>query len=382
MRRFPFLAQSSAAMLAAAVLAAAAFCALAPCRRGRLDVAELRRPVLQPFVFDPAHPYAAGQHRGIDVAGAAGSTVVAPAAGTVTFAGTVPGSGLSLTIATPQGDAVTLTHLGSLAVAQGAAVAEGDGVGTIGPSGDPEVGEPYVHLGVRIAADPQGYLDPLSLLPVRAPAQSQPVSVPAPAPVPTRPRAVPAPGAAATAPAPPPAAVVPPAPPAGAPIPTEAPVAAAPAPAAAPVSPGRSGPSAKRTAAGRLLSRRPTRKPRSGRQAAGGGAGPSAPARSGATPAVAATTPRALEPVARAWSCRARRAAALQLRSRWRAPPRHRPSLRRARRRWPPVGLRGTRPPGRRTRRRVPTGALRQCSCGGRLGHRSASAPAPGRARQ
>src|ERR671931_386280 len=24
-------------------------------------------PVLQPFVFDPAHPYAAGQHRGIDI---------------------------------------------------------------------------------------------------------------------------------------------------------------------------------------------------------------------------------------------------------------------------------------------------------------------------
>jgi murein DD-endopeptidase MepM/ murein hydrolase activator NlpD len=123
--------------------------------------------VLQPFSFDPAHPYAAGQHRGIDVAGAAGSTVAAPAAGTVTFAGSVPGSGKSLTIATAEGDAVTLTHLGSLTVAQGAVVAEGDGVGAIGPSGDPEVAEPYVHLGVRIAADPQGYLDPLSVLPAR-----------------------------------------------------------------------------------------------------------------------------------------------------------------------------------------------------------------------
>ena len=39
--------------------------------------------VLQAFSFDPAHPYAAGQHRGIDIAGSAGAAVVAPAGGTV-----------------------------------------------------------------------------------------------------------------------------------------------------------------------------------------------------------------------------------------------------------------------------------------------------------
>ena len=39
-------------------------------------------PVLQPFAYDEAHPYAAGQHRGIDIgADAAGEQVVAPAAG-------------------------------------------------------------------------------------------------------------------------------------------------------------------------------------------------------------------------------------------------------------------------------------------------------------
>ena len=58
-------------------------------------------PVLQPFLFDPAHPYAAGQHRGIDVGAAPAPSSRAPAAGTVTFAGTVPASGTSLTIATP-----------------------------------------------------------------------------------------------------------------------------------------------------------------------------------------------------------------------------------------------------------------------------------------
>ncbi len=121
--------------------------------------------VLQPFVFDPSHPYGGGQHRGIDVGGDAGATVAAPAAGTVTFAGSVPSSGKSVTIATADGYDVTLTHLGSITVVKDAAVAEGDSVGTVGPSGDPEVSVPYVHLGVRLDAQAQGYVDPQSLLP-------------------------------------------------------------------------------------------------------------------------------------------------------------------------------------------------------------------------
>ena len=164
--------------------------------------------VLQPFLFDPAHPYAAGQHRGLDVGGDAGAAVLAPAAGSVTFAGTVPSSGKSVTITTGDGYAVTLTHLGSITVARGAAVAEGAVVGTIGPSGDPEVTQPYVHFGIRIAAQSQGYLDPLTFVPVRVPAPAAllppvavepplaplPVSEPAPAPL-----ADPAPGAAPAA---------------------------------------------------------------------------------------------------------------------------------------------------------------------------------------
>ena len=123
-------------------------------------------PVVQPFAYDPAHPYASGQHRGIDIgADATGESVVAPEAGTVSFAGTVPTSGTSVTIETADGYSVTLTHLGSIVVTKGASVAEGDEVGTIGPSGIPETDGPYVHLGVRITADPNGYIDPLSLLP-------------------------------------------------------------------------------------------------------------------------------------------------------------------------------------------------------------------------
>lgn len=122
--------------------------------------------MLQPFAYDAAHPYAAGQHRGIDIgADATGEIVRAPADGTVTFAGTVPTSGKSVTIETADGYSVTLTHLGSIVVTEGAEVAEGDRVGTIGPSGTAETDGPYVHLGIRITSDPNGYVDPLSLLP-------------------------------------------------------------------------------------------------------------------------------------------------------------------------------------------------------------------------
>jgi hypothetical protein len=137
-------------------------------------------PVLEPFAYDEAHPYAAGQHRGIDIgAEAAGETVVAPVAGTVSYAGAVATNGKSVTIETADGYSVTLTHLGSIAVAKGATVAEQDAVGAVGPSGTPEVDGPYVHLGIRLTADPNGYVDPLGLLPPvsdSAPASSQPAT--------------------------------------------------------------------------------------------------------------------------------------------------------------------------------------------------------------
>jgi murein DD-endopeptidase MepM/ murein hydrolase activator NlpD len=80
--------------------------------------------VLAPFVVAPSD-YEAGQHRGIDVGGAAGEPALAPAAGTVRFAGTLPRHGRTLTIETTDGYTVTLLHLGSLSVASGADVSEG-----------------------------------------------------------------------------------------------------------------------------------------------------------------------------------------------------------------------------------------------------------------
>jgi Peptidase family M23 len=133
-------------------------------------------PVLRPFTLGD-DPYAGGQHRGIDVAGPAGAPVRSPTAGVVSFAGSVPGSGRSVTVRTSEGHSVTLVHLGTIAVARGALVPEGSAVGTIGPSGDAEHVEPYVHLGVRVTSDPHGYLDPLALLPAR---DTVPPPIPAP----------------------------------------------------------------------------------------------------------------------------------------------------------------------------------------------------------
>ena len=186
--------------------------------------------VLRPFTLG-ADAYAAGQHRGIDVAGADGSAVRAPASGTVSFAGSLPTYGRGVTILTSDGYAVTLVHLGSIGVAKGDSVAEGSSVGTMGSSGDAEHAVPTVHLGVRVASEAEGYVDPLDLLPPRsaAPVQPPPAPSPAPAPAPARP----ATAAPVVASPPPPAA---PASQAPAPAPiqaTPAPVHATPAPAPA-----------------------------------------------------------------------------------------------------------------------------------------------------
>ena len=123
--------------------------------------------VLAPFVVG-GDPYAGGQHRGIDVEGEKAGVVLAPASGVVAFAGSVGANGKVVTIETDDGYSVTLVHLGAFSVAKGDAVGEGAPVGTIGPSGTPEHDVPYIHLGVRVTSDSQGYVDPLTLLPPRA----------------------------------------------------------------------------------------------------------------------------------------------------------------------------------------------------------------------
>jgi hypothetical protein len=189
-------------------------------------------PVLRPFELGD-DPYAGGQHRGVDIAGEEGAPVRSPAAGVVSFAGTVPGGGRAVTVQTADGHSVTLVHLGSIAVDRDAVLPEGAPVGTIGPSGEREHPIPYVHLGIRVTSDATGYLDPLSFLPTReapSPALPAPPAEPAPAVPPSPAPEIPAPEA--PAPAPTPAPEVPaPAPVVPIPVPAPAPAPEVPAPA-------------------------------------------------------------------------------------------------------------------------------------------------------
>src|SRR6478672_1625620 len=157
----------------------------------------VKGPVLQKFTMGD-DPYAAGQHRGIDIGAPLGAAVSSAVSGKVSFAGTVPVSGKCVTVQTADGYSVTLTQLGSMSVQRGATVAEGDVLGTIGPSGVVEHDVPYVHLGVRHSEDPNGYVDPLLFLPL----QSEPVAVSSTPPTATPPAtppsaSVPAPAAVA-----------------------------------------------------------------------------------------------------------------------------------------------------------------------------------------
>jgi hypothetical protein len=123
-------------------------------------------PVLQSFSYH-GDPYGGGQHRGIDIAASPPSSIVAPYDGIVTFAGAVPRGGRTVTITTAEGLALTLLGLGSLLVAKGDSVLEGDPVATAAATATSELPQPHVHFGIRRVSDPAGYLDPRAFLPPR-----------------------------------------------------------------------------------------------------------------------------------------------------------------------------------------------------------------------
>jgi len=98
----------------------------------------------------PAGPYGPG-NRGIDLASPAGSPVVAPADGVVTFAGQVGGQ---LFVVVRHGDGVrtTMGNLASIAVEAGQSVVAGQHVGTT---------DGRIHFGARVGTV---YIDPNLLL--------------------------------------------------------------------------------------------------------------------------------------------------------------------------------------------------------------------------
>jgi len=109
--------------------------------------------------FDPPDdPYGAG-HRGIDIAAAVGTVVVAPDDGVVTFAGKVGGR-LFLTIDHGGGISSTCSWLTSALVHKNDHVTRGQPVATTG-WGHPELPVPQLHFGVRSNGS---YVDPMAFL--------------------------------------------------------------------------------------------------------------------------------------------------------------------------------------------------------------------------
>jgi len=134
-------------------------------------------------------PYASGQHRGIDIAAAVGTPVVAAAGGDVRFAGTAGSSGLTISIRTSDGYDTSYLHLSSLAVHAGARLSAGDRIGAVGMSGTRSATAPHLHFGVRDAGTDHSYHDPLAFMPAppAAPSPEPPAPAPAPAPEPAPP---------------------------------------------------------------------------------------------------------------------------------------------------------------------------------------------------
>lgn len=130
----------------------------------------IRGTVIGRFAFAPDRPYAAGQRRGIDVAGRAGATVRAVCTGRVSFVGALPSAGRGVTERCGSW-AVTYLGLSQAWVARGTRVGTGVALGSLGSTGE-------LRLGVRRVGDRFGYRDPLELL--GAPALAPPAVGPAP----------------------------------------------------------------------------------------------------------------------------------------------------------------------------------------------------------
>jgi len=135
------------------LLAVVAFAVAPVARGGAIDLVQpIPGPITRHFEPPPT-PYAAG-HRGIDFGAPVGTTVVASADGTVSFAGQVGGS-LFVSIDHTGGLRTTYSFLSAILVKKGQAVAQGQPIARSGPGATGE--KPNLHFGLRSGSE---YLDP------------------------------------------------------------------------------------------------------------------------------------------------------------------------------------------------------------------------------
>lgn len=176
-------------------------------------VAPVPGPVARVFEYGP-DPFRAGQHRGVDLAARPGDVVRAACSGRVATA--------RMRVVTLRCGPWRVTHLplAAISVRAGARVRAGEPVGRLGST----PGHTGLHLGVRRATDPFGYVDPIPLIHGTRPPLAPARRIPRTGPRPTTPRPATPPAAALPAAASHSAALRPAAPPVAAPHPA-APVA-------------------------------------------------------------------------------------------------------------------------------------------------------------
>ena len=114
--------------------------------------------VARAFAYEPAAPFAAGRHRGADLAAPPGAPVRAACGGRVAWAGNG--------VVTLRCGAWRVTHLplATISARPGARISAGTRIGTLGRD-ERHTG---LHLGVRRAGDRFAYVDPAPLLAARA----------------------------------------------------------------------------------------------------------------------------------------------------------------------------------------------------------------------
>jgi murein DD-endopeptidase MepM/ murein hydrolase activator NlpD len=98
-------------------------------------------------------------HKGVDITAPAGSKVLAPAPGKVTFTGQDTDGSLSMVLDHQGGYMTSYSHLQSLSVAAGQDVQRGDEIGKVGANGHST--GPHLHYEVRLfglPVDPKRYL--------------------------------------------------------------------------------------------------------------------------------------------------------------------------------------------------------------------------------
>jgi hypothetical protein len=144
-------------------------------------------PPLRGFEYDGRRPFAAGLHRGADLAISRGERVRSACAGRVVFAGRVAGQGGVVSVRCGPWR-VSYVGLAGIDVRVGALVPAGRRIGAVAGAR----GHAGLHLGVRREGRRFGYVDPLAFLAGSGP-PAPPAVVPVRRPLPRRPFPAPAP---------------------------------------------------------------------------------------------------------------------------------------------------------------------------------------------